>query len=276
MMGILNKFLETKYCGICNQQIPFATNKKLCDGNCCSACYEKLSPFYQDSKRKNDTISDIKYQIECRQNSEVLFRNFQTTCNFGTDVGLFVDEEKCLFYVANQDKKVKKVPDVIECNSITRISLDVDEHRTEMKYKDSNDEVKSFNPPCYACSYDFYIDIDVNVPYIESIRIKLNKNPVDNNQPKIVKLNNGGLIGRFTDALLPAKSYNGKTSNADEVIASEKYQHYQKIAEEIKATLLNCRRNTKIEANKKCKCPWCGMNVSETQINCNHCGGPLN
>lgn len=275
-MGILNKLLETKYCSICNQQIPFATNKKLRDGSCCASCYEKLSPFYRDAKRKYDTVADIKYQIERRKASEILSKNFQTTRHFGADIGLFVDEEKRLFYVASNDRKSKKAPDIIECSSITRVSLDLDEHRTEMKYRDSNDEVKSFNPPCYACSYDFYIDIDVNIPYIESIRIKLNKKPVDNNQAKIVKLNNGGLIGKFTDAFLPAKSYNGKTSNADEVIASDKYQYYSQVAEEIKETLLSCRKNTEKENTEICKCPWCGMNVFVKLINCNHCGGPLN
>lgn len=276
-MGLFSKLIETKYCDVCGEVIPFAGGKKLANGVCCSTCIDMLSPYFSESQRRSATVEDIKYQIACRNHSKKLLDKFDVTRKIGLATKVFIDEDKGLFYVlpSAKNKKTKEFPDVLECKSVTNIAIDIVEHKEEMKYRDSNGELKRFNPPCFACSYDFFLDIDIKTPYINYMRIKLNDSRVNNGQEKVLNLNDGSLLSRFTDAFLPAKSYKGKTSNADEVKESNQYRMYESMARDIRDTILNFHRSK--NSRKKCfrVCPWCNMNVLDEQLNCDHCGGPL-
>ena len=117
------------------------------------------------------------------------------------------------------------------------------EEKEEVRYKDFNDKLKSFSPPYYAYSYDFFVNISVNIPYIQTIRIKLNKEPIDNDQPHVIE-KTGGLGQMFRDALGSARSFNGMTSNIAEVQASSAYIKYEKIANEIRNTLLEAKMSS--------------------------------
>ncbi len=49
---------EKKYCDICGEKIGLLGNRKLEDGNMCSKCAAKLSPFF--TGRKKTTLEEIK------------------------------------------------------------------------------------------------------------------------------------------------------------------------------------------------------------------------
>ena len=53
---------EKKYCDICGEKIGLLGNRKVEDGNVCSKCAGKLSPFFKG--RKKSTLADIKEQLE--------------------------------------------------------------------------------------------------------------------------------------------------------------------------------------------------------------------
>ena len=52
---------EKKYCDICGEKIGLLGNRKLEDGNICSKCAAKLSPFF--TGRKKSTLDEIKAQL---------------------------------------------------------------------------------------------------------------------------------------------------------------------------------------------------------------------
>lgn len=274
-MGIFNKFFETKYCSICGKPIAVLGNKKLKDGNCCKECEALLSPFF--TGRKQATVAEIQYQLVCRKKNTERLQAFCPSRTIGGNTKVLVDEGKGQFLVAFSKNFRSENVDVIDCSNITDCSVDIVESRNEIKYRDSNDNIKSFNPPCYAYSYDFFVEISVNVPYIESIRFQVNDSPVDNGQETIIKID-GGLFGKLTDALF-VKSYNGMTSNAAEVKASAQYEKWEQMARDIREVLLNNRQaNSRqyISDVNKVTCPWCGTKVIPRESGiCDRCGGNL-
>ena len=274
-MGLFNKLFETKYCSICGNPIAVLGNKKLKDGNCCKKCEALLSTFFKE--RKQSTVAEVQYQLACRKKNVELLQVFCPTRTIGGNTKILVDETKGQFVVAFSKHFRNENADVIDCSSITDCSIDVVESRNEIKYRDSNDNIKSFNPPCYAYSYDFFIEITVNIPYIECIRFQLNDTPVDNGQETIIKID-GGLLGKLTDALI-TKSYNGMTSNAVEVKTSAQYQKYEQMAKDIREVLISNRQVGKVQhtsSTNKVTCPWCGTKVilDDSGI-CGRCGGSL-
>ena len=275
-MGLLNKFFETKYCSICGNAIPVLGNKKLMDGNCCKNCESLLSPFFKN--RKLSTVDEIKYQIECRKANVTKLNNFHITRTIGTNTKVLIDENHGQFLISSSNNYKKDNADVIDCYSVTDCFIDIIESREEIRYIDSNDNIKSFNPPSYAYSYDFFIEISVDIPYIGTIRFKLNNDPVNNGQETLIKME-GGILNKFMDAFLPPKSNHGITSNSYEVQCSSKYQKYNQIANDIRNSLLNNYLRfpkPSPSAYIKMKCPWCGSSVTANEQDvCSHCGGPL-
>ena len=59
---------EKKYCDICGEKIGLLGNRKLEDGNICSKCAGKLSPFF--TGRKKSTLNDIKEQLAYREQNK--------------------------------------------------------------------------------------------------------------------------------------------------------------------------------------------------------------
>ena len=274
-MGIFDKIFETKYCGICNGSAGVLGNKKLRDGYCCKNCEAWLSPYYKLNKAA--TVADINYQIDCRKKNVERLRQFNATRTIGLTTKLLLDEINGQFVITTSKNFRDKNTDVIDCSQVTNCTVDIIESSEEIQYIDSNDNTKSFNPPCYAYSYDFFVEIDVNVPYIDTIRFKINNTPIDNGQETLIKME-GGLLNRFADALLPAKSYKGMTSNAQEVRASAQYQKCEQIANDMRSSLMSSRSvvRTKIPDVVKVECPWCGSKMIPTEHGrCINCGGGL-
>ena len=271
------RIFEPRYCNICGKELSLMNAKqKLRDGLCCKNCAKKLSPFFH--KPEYATVEEIKYQIACREKNNEKVQHFNATRVIGVDTKVIIDEDKGQFVISNTKFFKGENPDVIDFADVINCFVDTTEKRTEIKYLDSLDNVKSFVPPCYAYSYDFYVAIDTKIPYLETIEFKLNAQPIDNGEETLIEME-GGLVNNIVDALRPTRSY-GKTSNAAEVKSSMQYQKYQRIATEIYNTLLsNCyqKRQTVSLKPKTVICPWCGSKVIMDDDNiCDHCLGPLN
>lgn len=272
-MGLFNNFFETKYCNVCGEQISVLKSKKIIGGYCCNKCAAKLSPFF--TKMKQSTAEDIKFQLECRKKNTEKLSQMHTTRTIGNHTKLFIDENAGLFVIDSSNNYRNNNSDVFSFGDVMDCSIDIEESRKEIKYIDSNDNVKSFNPACYAYSYDFYIEISVNIPYIDAIRFKINDKPVNNGQSTTIKYE-GGLVNKFADAFITNRSYNGMTSNANEVRESEYYKKCNSIANEIKEVLLAERYKSISSVNKIVTCPWCGSRVYYTdKMVCDRCGGGL-
>ncbi len=275
-MGLLDKVFEKKVCDVCGTPIEHFQNKKLRNGNCCKKCISELSPWFKDIKTA--TVENIRYQVYWRKQNYIKIQTFNPTKVMGTDFKVFVDESKHEFAVTQSSDHFSSRSDIINCECINRCIVDIIEYKKEIKYIDSNDETHSFVPPYFASSFDFFVEIGVTIPYINVIRFKINPSPVNNGQEDKINLGQNGIINKFKDMMYVNRSFNGKTSNSDEVRTSIEYKKYEAIANEIKDCLLYYK-NQQIEIKNKAMsiihCPWCNSKLYKNTNICNYCGGPI-
>ena len=238
-MGLFDK----KFCDICGEKIAFLGNRKLDDGNLCKNCASKLSPFFSD--RRRSTVADIREQLAYREENKNKVAAFHTTRTLGMNTKILLDEDNGKFMVTSARDLREANPDVLDFADVTGCNLDVDEHRTEIKRRMPDGKEVSFVPPRYSYSYDFYVVIDVNNPWFDQIRFRLNPSTVDGQ------------------------------SRRD-------YAQYQSMGEEIRAALSQVRQEVRdnIAAAAAPKmavtCPWCGATtMPDANGCCEYCGGAI-
>lgn len=166
-MGLFDK----KYCDFCGEKIGLLGNKKLEDGNMCKSCAAKLSPWF--SERRHSTKAEIQAQLDYREENKTAVAAFHPTRKLGKYTKLLLDEEAKKFAVTGASDLVKANPDILDYSQARDCRLDIDESRHELKQKDAEGKYVSYDPPQYEYSYDFHVEIDVEHPYIETIRYSL-------------------------------------------------------------------------------------------------------
>lgn len=171
-MGLFDK----KFCSVCGEKIGVLGNRKLEDGNLCKECANKLSPWF--SERKSSTVDDIKGQLEYRENNKQAVAAFNPTRTFGTDYKVILDEDAKKFIVTSASNWKNANPDVLDFSDVTGCNLEIEEDKDEIMQKDREGKEVSYNPPRYNYEYDFYMTIDVNNPYFNQMRFKLNSSSV--------------------------------------------------------------------------------------------------
>lgn len=304
-MGFFDAF-KKKECSICGGEIGLLGNRKLEDGNMCKTCAAKLSPWF--SERRSSTVAEIQEQLAYREENKAKVAAFRTTRTLGESTKVLLDEDAGKFMVTSARNLADANPDVLDFGDVTGCTLDIDEHRTEIQYRDSQGNRQSFNPKRYAYSYDFYIVIHVNNPYFNEIRFKLNRSTVDNDAETLLEGPNAmsgtktagrpangarpmpggarpnmpggarpGMAGR------PPMGGGVRTSNADEVRASVEYRQYEQMGNEIREALLQVRQDARDSAAAAAApklavtCPWCGATTTPDASGCcEYCGGSLN
>jgi len=276
-MGLFDK----KYCDICGEKIGLLGNRKLEDGNLCKNCAKKLSPWFSD--RRQSTVAEIQEQLAYREANREKVTAFRTTRTLGERTKVLLDEDAGLFMVTAARNLEDANPDVLAFSDVTGCKLDIDESKTEIEYKDKEGNRQSFSPRRYAYSYDFYIVINVNNPYFDEIRFRLNSSSVDNDEetlldgPDAMPASRGGLrrktLGMGGGALI---------SNAEEVRASVEYRQYEQMGMEIRDALLQVRQQVREEAaaaaapKAAVTCPYCGATTTPDASGCcEYCGGAV-
>lgn len=171
-MGLFDK----KTCDICGEKIGLLGNRKLEDGNICKNCAKKLSKWFDD--RRHSTLADIRVQLELRENNRERLRDLNAERVIGSpDDKLYIDDRRQEFVVSDNLKKDDN-PDIILFSQVTGCNLDVQEHRTEEFYTNSKGEKESYHPPRYKYSYDHYLYIYLDHPYLDEMKLSLNTFPV--------------------------------------------------------------------------------------------------
>lgn len=277
-MGLFGKLFDKKECSICGGEIGLLGNRKLEDGNMCKSCAAKLSPWFSD--RRQSTVDEIKAQLDYREANQEKVASFRITRTLGERTKVLLDEDAGLFMVTAAKNLEEANPDVLSFSDVTGCKLDIDESRTEIEYEDKDGERKSFNPRRYAYSYDFYIVINVNNPYFNEIRFKLNSESVDNGEetlldgPDAMRRPRGGFGGMRGGSL---------TSNVEEVRSSVEYRQYEEMGLEIRDALLRVRQQVRDEAaaaaapKAAVTCPFCGATtMPDASGCCEFCGGAVN
>ena len=180
-MGLFGKMFEKKYCAVCGNEIKILGNRKLEDGNLCKDCAEKLSPWFDE--RRHSTVEQIKAQLAYREENRPKAMAFNTTRSYGRCPSkLLIDEGAGTFMITSASDFAKANPDVLDLTQITSCILDTQEHKSELKQKNAEGKMVSYNPPRYEYSYDFYVKFTVNHPYIDDMRIRLNPSAVKTGQ----------------------------------------------------------------------------------------------
>ena len=273
-MGLFGKLFDKKECSICGGEIGLLGNRKLEDGNMCKSCAARLSPWFSD--RRQSTVDEIKAQLDYREANQEKVASFRITRTLGERTKVLLDEDAGLFMVTAAKNLEEANPDVLSFSDVTGCKLDIDESRTEIEYEDKDGERKSFNPRRYAYSYDFYIVINVNNPYFNEIRFKLNSESVDNGEetlldgPDAMRRPRGGFGGMRGGSL---------TSNAEEVRSSVEYRQYEEMGLEIRDALLRVRQQVRDEAaaaaapKAAVTCPFCGATTMPDASGCCEFGG---
>jgi len=219
-MGLFSK----KYCDICGEQIRFLGNRKVEDGNMCKDCAEKLSTWFSD--RRRTTVADIKSQLNAREANRALVSAFSPTRTFGSYCTVQLDDRTGQFVALRSGMSLKDNPDVLSLSQITGCEVDVSQSRLEQTYRNEEGKSVSYEPQRYTYSYSFSVKLSLDHPYIDDIRLQLNRSAV--------KLEAGMPVETKT-LLGTIKTY---TPNPPDVTKSEEYQQYLQQAEELRKALL--------------------------------------
>ncbi len=287
-MGFFGKLFDKKECSICGGEIGLLGNRKLEDGNMCKSCAAKLSPWFSD--RRQSTVAEINDQLAYRENNQGKVAAFRITRTLGENMKVLLDEDAGLFMVTAARNLADANPDVLAFSDVTGCKLDIYEHKTEIEYKDAEGKRQSFNPKRYAYSYDFYIVINVNNPYFNEIRFKLNSSSVDNDaetlldRPDAVRPPRGNVRpGMGAQVPVGAMRGNSLISNAMEVRSSVEYRKYEEMGKEIQDALLQVRQQVRDEAiaaaapKASVTCPFCGAATTpDARGCCEFCGCAIN
>lgn len=191
-MGLFGKLFEKKECSVCGGEIGLLGNRKLEDGNLCKTCAKKLSPWF--SERRHSTVDEIKAQLAYRAENEQKVAQFHVTRTIGDNWNVLFDEDHRWFTVTRASSpNVKENPDILDYSAITGCRFDIDESKSEIYRKDSDGKNVSYNPPRYEYSYDFDFVINVDNPYFDEMKFRLNTRTVDYEPGQTVQVS---LFGR--------------------------------------------------------------------------------
>ena len=264
-MGLFGKLFDKKCCDICGGEIGLLGNRKLEDGNLCKNCASKLSPWF--SERRSSTVAQIKEQLDYREENRQAVAAFHTTRTLGNYTKVLLDEDNRKFMVTSARNLEEANPDVIDYAMVTGCKVNTNESRTEIKREDSEGKQVSYNPPRYKYSYDFYVVINLNNPYFDEIKFRINNSSITV-EPPAKRPGAPGFVSNIVDY---ARDNSLEFRNSEE------------IGEEIVEALTGARqqiREETIAANAPkvaVTCPFCGANtIPDSLGRCEYCGGNVN
>lgn len=270
-MGLFDK----KYCDVCGDKIGLLGNRKLENGNLCKQCAAKLSPWFSD--RRRSTVDEIKEQLDYREANKAAVEAFHTTRTLGAGTKVLLDEDAQKFMVTSARSLRDANPDVMSFSQVTGCRVDVEEDKTELKREDKDGKEVSYNPPRYTYEYDFYVVINVNTPYFDEIRFKLNGSSIESPVP----VRKGGGAGAPMGMQRPGMGMPRPGPGMGGGVPVE-YEECEKLGEEIRAALTQVRaevRQAAAEANTPrtaVTCPRCGATTTpDASGACEYCGGAL-
>lgn len=287
-MGLFGKLFEKKICSICGGEIGLLGNRKLEDGNMCKECAKKLSPWFSD--RRSSTVEQIQEQLAYREDNKQAVDAFHTTRTLGVGTKVLLDEDAHKFMVTSSRNLKEANPDVLDYSQVTGCRVDVEEDKDEIKREGPDGTEISYVPPRYIYKYDFYVTINVNTPYFDEIRFRINNSTIEieppvggalrrNVPPAVGGAAMKGVLAAAGASPRPAAGGNLRFDPRDNV----DYRECEEIGREIKEILTGVRQQVRddIEAAAAPKiavtCPYCGATTIPDQNGCcEFCGGAIN
>lgn len=226
-MGLFDK----KYCDVCGEKIGLLGNRKLEDGNLCKNCAKKLSPWFEE--RRHSTVDEIKQQLQYREDNRTRAAQFSASRTMGDSTKVLINETHRWLTVTSARNLAEANPDILDYQCVTGCRMDIDENRTELKHDGPDGKQVSYNPPRYRHNYNFYIIINVNTPYFDEMRFRLNTGSIEVEQG--VSTGVGGSFGRLLNNL---------ASSGFDPMNDASYRNYYEMAQEICEVVKNLRNES--------------------------------
>lgn len=268
-MGLFDIF-KKKACCICGNEVGLLGNRKLEDGNMCSKCAKKLSPWFED--RKKSTVAQIKEQLAYREENRAALEEFRVSQVIGDRYKIYIEEAAGIpsrFFVTNEDPYLEANPDIISFKDVLSCSADIQTHETELKQQDSKGNQVSYNPPRYKTDYNFYIDMHIdNNPYFDDIRFKLNSSTV-------TLETRGSTLGNLLNI-----NFTGSYINLGGRKEQERYQQYMEMCQQIEQVVQRSKQTQQAAPVSPAApagpkfCPNCGAPTDGGKF-CQSCGSRL-
>ena len=201
-MGLFGNLFDKKECAICGGEIGLMGNRKLADGNMCKNCAAKLSPFMTD--RRQSTVAEIRQHLAYReQNARVLLGVTPTKVYGHGSMRIYVDENQGVFFVTSQKNYLPSNPDVMHVSQVLAVRPEIHENREELYHHDREGKRVPYNPRRYRVEYRFDVEINVNSPYFNQIRLEFSKDRPDNQYSDLYRQLESELL-ELQNALNPA------------------------------------------------------------------------
>ena len=162
---------EKKFCDICGDKIGLLGNNKAADGNICSNCYGKLSPFFRGLK--NTTVQNVQNQLAYREQNRQKLNYFSPSEVLGSKTKVYIDKANQCFIVSKKSDYKSENADIINLSQVVNVVPSEKEHKTELYTKDSEGHRTSYNPPRYEFKYEITLTITVNTPYFNEIKFEV-------------------------------------------------------------------------------------------------------
>ena len=178
-MGLFDRF-KKQDCEICGKEVGMFGYKKLEDGEICKDCVKLLSPWFED--RRHATVAQIKEQIAYRERNAKELEGFTVSRVIGEAYKMYIEEVNGVpvrFFVTDASDYKAANPDIISFKDVMSCVTDIDVRNEEMKQRDAEGKMVSYNPPRYKQHHNFYIKMQIrNNPYFDDIRFHVNRGVV--------------------------------------------------------------------------------------------------
>ena len=238
-MGLFDAF-KKKECCICGNEVGLLGNHKLSDGNMCSKCTKLLSPWFED--RKESTVAQIKEQLAYREENAKKLEGFTVSRVIGESNKIYIEEIDGVplrFFVTGASDYKSENPDIISFKDVISCVTDIEVRDEEMKQKDDQGQMVSYDPPRYKHHHNFYIKMEIrNNPYFDNIRFSVNRGVVTLESVGGI---GGGLFGGAQRAVF------GRSMSGNSIMHSneqKRYNEYRIMCEKIEQAVEDGKRGT--------------------------------
>jgi len=168
--------MAKKECDICGGKTGLLGNRKLDDGNCCKDCANRLSPWM--TGRRKTTVEDVKAHLAYREENRRKLQQFNPANIVGENWKVCVDPNMGAFIVTRSSNWRGDNPDLILLSQVVSCEVERQEHQQEVYQQTSDGSRRSYSPPRYDYSYDFEVNVQVNSPWFNEIKFRLNPSTV--------------------------------------------------------------------------------------------------
>lgn len=252
-MGLFDVF-KKKDCEICGKEVGMLGYKKLKDGEICKDCVKLLSPWFED--RRESTVAEIKEQLAYRERNAKNLESFNVSRTIGESGKIHIEEINGVptrFFVTRYNETIDSNPDIIFFRDVISSVTDIHVRDEEMKQKDSEGKMVSYNPPRFKHHYDFRIKMEIRSnPYFDHISFTVNRSVVTIETVGGM----GGIGGAAMTGFLRGAGLNANTTmgiqndsykNSQE---RRRYEEYRMMCEKIQQTVEDGKRGASAPAGQ--------------------------